>query len=63
LPKKSGSNNVPTSGSIPDFGIDRPRNLNDRIVYMKKTANFLHNQLKVRDGIILHVFVRHEGFD
>ena len=30
---------------------------------MKKTANFLHNQLKVRDGIILHVFVRHEGFD
>lgn len=37
--------------------------MNERIVYLKKNANFIHNQLSVRDGVILHVFVRHEGFD
>jgi hypothetical protein len=37
--------------------------LNDRIVYLKKTANFMHKQLSVRDGVNLHVFIRHEGFD
>lgn len=33
------------------------------MAYLRDNANFLHQQLHVRDGVKLHVFVRHQGFD
>ena len=41
----------------------RPRELNEKIQFIKDQANFLHEQHHVRDGVVLHVFVRHEGYD
>ena len=54
---------MPSPGSIPDFGNNRPKTLNDRLLFLKENANFQYDQHHVRDGVPLHVFVRHEAFD
>lgn len=37
--------------------------LSNRFKSLKKNANFQYDQHHVRDGVILHVFTRHEAFD
>ena len=67
LPKKAqptqGSNGVSKGSSIPDFGSDRPSALSEKMAYLKANANFESKKMYVKDGVFLHLFVRHQAFD
>ena len=42
---------------------NRPSGFLQRLAYLQDHANFEKQELYVRDGVTLYVFVRHEGFD
>ena len=53
------------------IGIDSPSrfinladdSLDSRLTFAKVNANFMTQRYNVRDGVILHMFVRHEAYD
>lgn len=49
--------------NIQDVLVQRPPGLAARLAHVKKHASFQQDQHHVRDGVTLHLFVRHEGFD
>jgi hypothetical protein len=42
---------------------DENQSLEQRLAFIKANANFMTERYNVRDGVVLHVFVKHEAYD
>ena len=54
---------MPRPQSLHEVMLARPLYIVDRLKQISVNANFMNTQLMVRDGVLLNVYVRHQGFD